>query len=326
MEPALFPHQIFEMDFRQILAEAQRQEQVHPANHEELSVAQRIYNLIEEIGPLVESDQWVYEGAMRFADELAPQYFYELRLIGEQTAIYRDRLHSINHDVIQLLAELSLAGKVPKVDECDLIKASDFPRCIDSALLTERERERVNHLWEKAKQHEYLQLNLTLKALSGIYEMGFTRVMFVFRRALKVHLGKPHSSSDDQLNSPSSYLDWINSNLGASHILVSHFGAEQPRTFYRVARNVASHHRGLEFDRQRNLIRLVDNRQSLEVPLYEFQQRYRYLNYLVEYGIRGILYHFAMKERGDLALKICRDYERTFPSNGEFVSRAIQPY
>lgn len=328
MEIELYPHQVFNNDFNKIIDEARRQEEVNSGNRGELRVARSIHNLIaSEVGPLIESSDWIYEGALRFAEELAPQYFNRLRLTGEQTVRYNNQLHSTNNEVVQLLAELSTLGKVSVVERIDLTKASDFSHLIDYSILSKKERLRVDNLCKRIKQHEILQLTLTLDAISNLYEMGLPRVMFVIRRALKVKLGKSQTLSDDELHPPSNYIDWIRGNLASGHILKSHFAADKPRIFYRTARNVANHHKGLEFDPNNNMIRLVDKSTTLEIPLYEFQQRYRYLVYLVDYSVRGILYYFTNIERGYVSVKVCHDYESTFPSGLlDLTPRQIKAY
>jgi hypothetical protein len=323
-----YPHQIFQSDFNQIITEAKRQEKVHLVNKGELDVAKRIFDFISnEVGPRIEDNEWVFSGAHQFANEFAPQYFNRLRLTGEQTVKYQNQLHATNEEVTQLLAEFRVRGKAPRAGNIDLKKASDFIDLISYDDLAEHERIRVDDLHQRVKQHEILQLNLTLDAISDLYEMGLPRVMFVFRRALKMNLGKKPSSSDDDLNPPSNYIDWINGNMKQGHVLIDYFASENTRTFYRTSRNVSSHHRALLFNQETNLVTLVDDRVTLDIPLYEFQQRYRYLTYLVYYGMRGILYHFSIRERGEVSLRVCEDYENTFPSQMPgIVERRVKPY
>ena len=328
MSEELYPHQIFDADFKQLFDEAMRQETVHPENTNELAIAKHIYKFIsDEVGIRIDDNEWVYEGALRFANELVPQYFHRIRLTGEQTVKYQNQLHDLNDEVVQVLAEFAIQGKSPEAGEINLKKASDFVSLINLEELNEDEKIRVRDLENKVKDHEILQLWLTLDAIANLYEMGLPRVMFVFRRAMKVSLGKRRSPSDLQLNPPSNYIDWISGNLENGHVLVDYIASKNSRDFYRTSRNVANHHRGLHFNEDTNIIRLEDDRLTLDVPLYEFQQRYRYLAYLVDYGVRGILFHFSRKERGEISFRVCNDYEKTFPRDMRGLSkRTIKRY
>lgn len=328
MPEKLYPHQIFEADFKQLFDEAERQETSHLENKGELAIAKRLYEFISDnVGSGIENNEWVYAGASQFASEFSPQYFHRIRLTGEQTVKYQNQLHNTNEEVVQILAGLAIQGKAPQAGKIDLKKASDFISLISLDKLTDDERRMVSDLEERVKDHEILHLKLTLDAISDLYEIGLPRVMFVFRRALKVNLGKRPSRSDVKLNPPSNYIDWISGNLDNSHVLVDYIASKHPGDFYRTSRNVANHHRGLHFNVDTNLIKLEDDRLTLDVPLYEFQQRYRYLTYLVDYGVRGILFHFSRKECGEISFRICNDYEKTFPRDMDGISqRKVKPY
>lgn len=324
----LYPHQIFGGDFRQIKQEATRQEEINAANHGELKLATRIMDLVDQsVGDHISTSDWLFEGCLRFANELAPEYFDSLLLNAERVVRYQKQLHSLNDKVLDMLAKLKIKGKAPGAGSQDLVKASDFVYFIEMSKLDQEEEMEVTQLLDDVIEHETLQMKLTLHGIADMYEIGFPRVMFVLRRALKVQHGWQSAASDERVLPPSSYLDWISRKLPSTHVLMEYFGADRPSTFYKTSRNVASHHRSLRFDRERNSIVLPDDKHSLEVPLYEFQQRYRYLNYLVDYGVRGILYHFALRDSGEAATRVCKHYERTFPRNlPELATRAVKPY
>jgi hypothetical protein len=85
------------------------------------------------------------------------------------------------------------------------------------------------------------------------------------------------------------------------------------QAFLKVARNVSNHHIGLQWDRINNTVTLADRKESLEIPIYVFQQRHRYLVYLIDYGTRAILAGFCEAEHGEKANKIYAQYEKIFP-------------
>ena len=85
--------------------------------------------------------------------------------------------------------------------------------------------------------------------------------------------------------------------------------------FYKIARNVGNHHEGLKWMPEENLIILSDENNELSIEMYEFQQNYRYLVYLCDYGTRGILAAFCEHERGSISKWLLKEYMKTFPEN-----------
>jgi hypothetical protein len=71
----------------------------------------------------------------------------------------------------------------------------------------------------------------------------------------------------------------------------------------------------MEWDPTSNAVILKDRTATLRVNADEFQQRYRYLVYLCELGVRGILYAFCERERGPVSNSLVREYVKTFPDD-----------
>jgi hypothetical protein len=329
MKFELYPHEIFELDFRQLIQEADRQESMHSANLGERKIAEEIFDFFStRICPRIEQNDWVFEGARIFADTYVAQYFRTLRLSGEQAVRYQIQLHGTNKAVVEMLATLASRGKAPMAGEIDLTKGSDFVDLILMDQLDDELRQEVQDLHERVVRHEELQLNLTLRLIRDMYEIALPRVMFVVRRALKQasHL-KPTATDDRLLDSPN-YVDWFSTHVSPEGAVYEIIAGEELRSFYRVARNVASHHKGLRWLPEENLVVLKDrNKPPLEVAVHQFQQRYRYLQYFCDYGVRGILASFCGRERGELSDRVSRDYEATFPSEmPNRAPRVVKPY
>lgn len=316
MKVELYPHQIFELDFQQLLQEAERQEDTHSANRGEKKIAEGILDFFSAIiRPQIEQSHWVFESARMFADTHVAQYFRTLRLSGEQAVRYQQQLHETNEAVVQTLASLARQGKAPMAGRIDLVKGSDFVDLVLMDQLNDEDKQKVEGLHERVVRHEELQLNLTLRLIRDMYEIALPRVMFVVRRALKEALRLRPTGTDDRLLEPQHYVDWFSTHVDPSLPVYEILAGEELRSFYRTARNVASHHRGLHWLPEQNLVVLKDkNKPPLEVPVHKFQQRYRYLQYFCDYGVRGILASFCAKERGELSLRVCQDYEATFPT------------
>jgi hypothetical protein len=328
MKIELYPHQIFKLDFYQLRDEATRQERIHSANRGEIDIALGVFDFFAtDICPHIERDKWVFESARIFADAYVAQYFQALRLSGEQAVRYQLQLHKANDVVRETLAHFAAQGKAPKAGRVDLVKGSDFVDLILLDRLGEGDRQRVESLYRRVTQHEELQMNLTLRLILDMYETALPRVMFVARRALKTAMKLKPTSGDDLLLQPADYIEWLSNHIEPDHSIYEMLAGDKPRAFYKTSRNVASHHRGLRWRPEENLVVLEDRNNSLEVPVHEFQQRYRYLQYFCDYGIKGILASFCEKERGELSFRVCQDYDATFPSvMPNLVPRVCKPY
>jgi hypothetical protein len=306
-----------------------RQEGVLSANLGERKIAEEILDFFStRIRPRIEQSDWVFEGARIFAETYVAQYFRTLRLSGEQAVRYQGQLHKTNEAVVDMLASLASRGKASMAGEICLTKGSDFVDLILIDQLDDEVRQEVEDLYERVERYEELQLNLTLRLIRDMYEIALPRVMFVVRRALKEASNLKPTASDDRLLDPPDYVDWFSTHVAPDGAVYEIIAGEELRSFYRVARNVASHHKGLRWLPKENLVVLEDrNKPPLEVPVHQFQQRYRYLQCFCDYGVRGILASFCGRERGELSYNVCRDYEATFPSEmPNRASRVVKPY
>ena len=137
--------------------------------------------------------------------------------------------------------------------------------------------------------------------------------MYVVRRAIKVKLGLPPKPSDGELTGISEYISWYTARVSSGHPLYAVLG--ELHTFYKVARNVGSHHRGLDWKPESDEVTLTDDSTVLTMPLYEFQQKYRHIIYVCELGLRGILSAFCERERGDASNWLVKEYGKTFPED-----------
>jgi len=325
---AFYPHELLRTDFNQIHEEAKRQEKIHPFNTGEFEIAKNVYRFFDGIViPSILKSDWVFESAQQFAENYALAYFHTLRLIGEQTVNWQNRLLKLKDKVLDLLARFSQAGRAPKQISTDLAKASDFVNLLFWANLTNDEKLEANELHKETIDHEDLHLTLTLRNIGDVYEMGLPRVFFVIKRAMKENKGLEGSKSDKILLPPSDYIDWFVNQSNESHDLFQIVGNATNRQFFKVARNVRGHHRGLKWDRESNLVILEDLEEKIAVHIHDFSQKHRLLDYLCTYGMRAILAAFCERDQGKAAMRIYMEYEKLFPPgfpSGE--GRGFKPY
>lgn len=308
-----FPHQLLRIDFLQIHEEAKRQEQIHPGNKGEKDIAGKVFSFFDLIvnRQILQSD-WTFDAARIFAETYALPYFHTLRLIGEQTTIWQAKLLKLNDMVVNTLARFALKGKAP-LKPIDLPKGSDFISLLFWDKLTEREKQEARELQKEVVDHENLHLTLTLRNIGDVYEMGLPRVFFVIRRAMIEQRKLPKLPSDLTLLQPSDYLDWYARYFDIKHELFDIIGDKKSRHFYKVARNVRVHHRGLKWDKETNMVFLEDNKEVLTVHIHELSRRHRFLDYLCTYGTRAILASFCERDQGSAAMLIYDEYEKLFP-------------
>jgi len=308
------PHEFFRLDFDQILEEGRRQEGIHSANKGEYDIVKEMHEYFAcEVLPRVVQDDYVFEAATRFATDYAVECFRYLRLGGQEVYRTQQRLHETNDRVVAFLAWAYDAGFAPSAARIDLPKASDFIDLVDTDRLDASKRAQASALHKEARDHEDLQLTVTLRGIRDSYETNVSRIMFVVRRAMKVALGLPQKRSDNKLLPPPDYIDWYVAHADISHPLYPVLG--EGREFYKVARNVGSHHIGLEWKPRSNTVVLRDRDNSLTIHVHRFQQWFRYLVHFCDLGIRGILAAFCERERGPTSKTLYEEYKETFPSD-----------
>jgi hypothetical protein len=308
------PHEFFRLDFDAMLEEGKRQERIHPANEGEADLIQAMHAYLhQEVFPLIADDDCVYEAASRFATEYALVCFRSLQLTNKEIYDSQKQLHDLNERVIDFLARARLEGAAPLAGEVDLPKASDFTDLVDLDGLPSGMQKEAMELLEEAKDHEILQLTVTLRGIRDEYTTNLPRIMFVVRRAMKVRLGQHPTSGDEELRDISNYLNWYDNNVTEGHPLYPVLG--ELRSFYKIARNVESHPQALEWRPDTNTVVLADANNTVPMHVHEFQQRFRYLTYLCELGLRGILSAFCERERGSVANSLVKEYVKTFPDD-----------
>lgn len=308
------PHEFFRLDFDAMLHEGERQEQIHPANVGEQSLVQAMHAYFrDQVLPLIADDDWVYEAASTFASDYAVDCFHSLELTGKEIYDTQKKLLDLNERVVDLLARARLKGAAPLAGEVDLPKASDFIDLVNLDQLPSDMHSEALDLVEEVKYHEILQLRVTLRGIREEYATNLPRIVFVVRRAMKVNLGQRPKSSDDQLRDISEYLNWYDDHVATDHPLYPVLG--ELRDFYKVARNVASHPQALEWNPDTNTVALSDDNTTVSMPVHEFQRKFRYITYVCELGLRGILSAFCEREQGRVANSLVKEYVKTFPDD-----------
>lgn len=294
----IFPHQMFQADFLDMLREAKRQEEIDPFNDDEFVIGQEIfYFFAEEVLPLVKAENWVFEAAQKFAIEYADEYFIMLRLLRSVEDTQK-QLAQLREEVTQFIKTAMSMNCAPK--SVKIPKPSDFASVVELEKMPTEMQKKASQLYEEATDLEYFYVNAASQAIQAMYEKGFSRIFFVANRALKVRKNsKRKSSYDNSLRETSEYINWCKQNLESNHILSKLY--VDHRIFYKVIRNVDSHHKGPKWLPKTNQVYLPDRDNPLTVDIIDFSQRYRYLMYFCEMGVRGILAIFCDCERGPIA-------------------------
>jgi hypothetical protein len=310
----LYPHGLFLADFEEMMREAQRQEKKDSSNAGEFAAAMKMKLFYEHhVFPAIRSSKWVFESAEEFAEKYALDCFRQLKLSGKEIYEAQKRLHSINNRVRSFLANPACINNMANPSHITLSKASDFSILIDLGSLSNDLRKEAAILLEDAIEQEDLHMWVILRGIRDLFEINLPRIMYVVRRAIKYSEDQTHTQADSRLIGISESLDWYDQRIGPSHLLAPVLG--DLRSFYKVVRNVASHHQGLSYDSKQNEITLTDKTDTLVLDAKGFQQRFRLLVYFCEFGLRGILYAFCEQEKGALSDDLIRRYANTFPED-----------
>lgn len=308
------PHEVFQFDFSSLLDESKRQEKIDVHNHGEYAIALEIYKyFMNDVMPLIKQNDWVFNGVSILVTDYIDAYFKRIRLAGKQAYDHQMYLQKLKEEVSAFLkkhASTRLAG-----DSLDLIKMSDFVSVIELESLSRKKYVEAIDLYERVKDHEEIQLNILLQNIGDAYEMGFPRIMFVIRLVMKVSQGLHPKDSDNYLFQPSDYIQWYKDHLIIQHPLQSLLTNLKLIEFYKVARNVANHHLGLNWQPESNLIILQDKKRKLKVNVREFHQNYRCLIYLCDYGLRGVFSAFCERDRSEISNQLFLQYNKTYPKN-----------
>jgi hypothetical protein len=316
------PYVCFRQDFDQMLEEGKRQEEINTANKGEYAIVQGIHTYFANaVMPSIIHNDWVFEAASKFATDYTMDYFLQLRLGGKEAFDTNEQLHKSNKKVKDFLRRAARVGGAPR--EYNLIKASNFRDLLNVDKLTKRMRVEAESLYEQVKDHERLQLLVTLRGIRDSYVTILPRIMYIVRRVMKVTLGESRTERDDKLLEVSESLGWYESHIRRGHeldpILVN------LRDFYRIARNAISHPEGMKWDPSNNRVTLFHRGGALPVDLYEFQQKYRYLAvYLCDHGVKGILSAFCEREQGPISDYLGKEYEKSFPEGFPQANRGFR--
>lgn len=310
----VLPHEVFSLDFDTILEEGKRQEKINSNNQGEYDLVENIHTYFSsEILSLIAQDDWVFQAASKLAAEHIDAYFQCIRLSSKEAFETQTRLRKLKQEVLDFLGRHSPNALLGET--VSLPKASDFMTLVDLEKLSKQAQAEAIRLFEKAKDHETMQLTVTLRNIRDSYEMGLPRIMFVIRRAMKIKQRVRTRDSDNKLLQPSDYIDWFKNYANSQHPLHPILGDQKLVEFYRTARNVASHHEGLKWEPRDNQVILKDRTTTVTVHIREFQQRNRYLVYLCDYGLRGIFSAFCERERGVASDRLLDEYNKTFPKD-----------
>jgi hypothetical protein len=314
MELIVNPEGMFRLDFDVILDGAKRQEKIHPSNKGEYAIASLAHMFFDlHVLRLIRTNNWVYESAQTFAEDYSDDCFRYLKTAAIEVYRTQENLITINKKVKNLIDRINNEGAFKNEGEINLVKASDFYELVDFSKLNKEMQNKTNALHEEAIEQEDTHVWVTLRTMRDLYEIILPKVMYVVRRAIKVMDNIQVTSNDNVLSGISSYLDWYESKVKKSHALYPVLHKLRP--FYKVARNVASHHEGFHWDSVKNIVILEDKSTKLRLHVHEFQQNYRHLLYLCDLGVRGILSAFCGRDKGELSNELARKYARTFPEN-----------
>jgi len=310
----VWPHEFFRLDFDAMLEEGKRQEAIHAANKGEHALTKRLHSFFADtVIALIISDDWVFEAASKFASDYAIDCFRAWRLTGQEVYGIQTQKLAIDERVVDFLARAHLEGAMPKPPTIDLPKASDFINLLELHKLSKQRRTEADTLYEETTDHEALQLAATLRAIRDDYEVVLPRILYVVRRTIKINEnGQPSSRPIYQkLEGVSRSLDWYEKHVDSNHALYPVLG--QLRGFYKTARNVGSHHQGLVWEPSSDEVVLQDDQTTVRMHVHKFQQRYRYIVYICEFGMRGILAAFCEREKGAVSNTLVQEYIKIFP-------------
>lgn len=308
------PHELFRLDFDQLVEEGKRQEYLLTVNAGELALVKNMHEFFSNtVLPLIVSDDWVFEAANRFATEYAMDCFRLLRSTGIELFQAQQSLMDIKNEVQKIISDAKASGYLVKFRGTkELEKASDFITLLKIKYMSKSWKDKTNDLHSRAVDREDMHVFTALRGLRDLYETSLPRVMHVVKRAIKVADNIERKPSDNELRGISEDITWYSKYIPSNHSLFPVFG--ELSTFYKVARNVGSHHQGFKWDPSSNLVILEDSNEKIEVNVTEYVQKFRYLIYLCELGTRGILASFCEREQGDFSRVLVTEYIKIFPS------------
>lgn len=317
------PHEFFRLDFDQMVEEGKRQQYLLTANKGEHELIKNMHEFFANIVlPLIISNDWVFDAANRFANEYASECFRLLRLTGLEVFQAQQSLLDIKIEVQEIIKDAKASGYiVPFRGKKELEKASDFITLLQTEKMPMTWKERVNNLHARVVDREEMHVFTALRALRDLYEIELPRIMYVVKRTIKVVDNIERKPSDNELRGISEDISWYSRYIQENHALHPVFGGLSD--FYKIARNVGNHHQGFRWEPSKNMVCLEDLNDSIEVDATEFIQKFRYLIYVCELGVRGILASFCEREQGETSKKMVIEYYKIFPPDWDSGEKGI---
>ena len=310
------PHEFFRLDFDQIPEEGLRQEGLLKENIGEYEIVKNIHKYFAEaVIPLIHSNDWVYEAATRFATKYALDCIDLFRINAEEISTAQTRLLELKVEILSMIEDAKENGYLKYfTGRRELNKTSDFIELLDISKMTYELRLSVQKLYDRVVDREKLHILSGLRAITDSYETNLARIMFVVKRAIKVKNHISPSESDNLLRGISEDISWYQRYISKDHPLFPILG--NLSNFYKIARNVGNHHKGLEWIPERNLVVLEDNNDRIEITSSKFIQKMRYMTiYICDLGLRGILSGFCKREHGEISNKLVKEYIKIFPDD-----------
>jgi hypothetical protein len=321
-----FPHQFFQAEYSKMLDDAFRQERIHPANVGELEIVKGFFDYLETVAiPLMLGDDWIFEAVRQFASEYVTDCFDAWERTGAlatKAHKEKDALDKEVGDFVKVAVRYHAMDK-PKDGQLFLHKASDFYEKLRLSFLPAKERGRAKALYHKALDFERRYLKVILQNTRELYERVLPRVMVTMRCVVRVEKSLP--KKPNKLLGISGSLSWYRDHIDQAHPLYPVTGWLS--SYYKKARNVASHVKGMQWDPSSNLVTLPDNSGAIEVDDREFTQRYRYFVNICEMGMNAILAAYSKRCKDELSVKLAEDciemIRRIDPDDPTYGARSI---
>jgi len=329
MKARIYPHEFFRIEFDELLREGPRQESMLSANAGEAGEIQALHAFWDKrVLPLILTDDQVFAAAKVFVETWSTNCFDEYEMVGSACLEAQSKLHTLQEEVIETIAQASLRGWLKRgfhPESVDLKKASDFYtglalRRINSPSFQTHAR----GLFEQAKKVERQRIGLIMKLVPELYAQVLPHVLIVVRRALesqqRLPLGAnvPVDLSDD--------LSWWESRASAEPGL--DLFVNRLRDTYKVMRNAWDHPNQWEWCPKRNTVRLREGVRKLwiEIGSDRLHRLYRRLDMFADLGIRGILSAYCERTHDPSTLGLVEASSETFPDSAARRTAVVRPY
>ena len=305
----LFPHQIFRDECSKTLLDARRQEAINPENVGEFAIVEEFFKYLQDnVMSLMLNNDWVFAAVSRFVREYRHDCFDSWESTGIAAVHASKELDHYNELVGDFLKREAVQYHAVDMRELGdrLRKGSDFLEHVNLKRLPGKLRGRAKSLHKKVSDFERRYIKTISEILREDYESVLPRIMFVFRRVVKIERNLPDKPAYDSLLDISGSLEWYESNIDDSHSLFPALGFL--RDFYKIVRNAASHVESMQWESETDSVHLPDKTNPQTVDVYEYIKKYRYLVYILEMGMATILAAYCEHEKDELAVELAEDY------------------